>query len=129
MIRRPPRSTRTDTLFPYTTLFRSHQGMVYAVQHPIGGHLVYPGVGRCWAMAQSRLLTELSKYARYELRDIRDEDARSRICGVEPERLPPGGNALMLVDPPAPTPAQATAVYESGNGPTTHLTGPGGRRG
>src|SRR3546814_4276508 len=25
MIRRPPRSTRTDTLFPYTTLFRSEQ--------------------------------------------------------------------------------------------------------
>src|SRR3546814_12195084 len=29
MIRRPPRSNRTDTLFPYTTLFRSrHQGAV-----------------------------------------------------------------------------------------------------
>src|SRR3546814_18421864 len=26
MIRRPPRSTRTDTLFPYTTLFRSKDG-------------------------------------------------------------------------------------------------------
>src|SRR3546814_390534 len=26
MIRRPPRSTRTDTLFPYTTLFRSRKG-------------------------------------------------------------------------------------------------------
>src|SRR3546814_5581183 len=26
MIRRPPRSTRTDTLFPYTTLFRSPAG-------------------------------------------------------------------------------------------------------
>src|SRR3546814_6240711 len=25
MLRRPPRSTRTDTLFPYTTLFRAHQ--------------------------------------------------------------------------------------------------------
>src|SRR3546814_14212872 len=25
MIRRPPRATRTDTLFPYTTLFRSYQ--------------------------------------------------------------------------------------------------------
>src|SRR3546814_10261202 len=25
MIRRPPRSTRTDTLFPYTTLFRTHE--------------------------------------------------------------------------------------------------------
>src|SRR3546814_1396947 len=29
MIRRPPRSTRTDTLFPYTTLFRS----AYALLH------------------------------------------------------------------------------------------------
>src|SRR3546814_5423902 len=31
MIRRPPRSTRTDTLFPYTTLFRSAR--VQAIQH------------------------------------------------------------------------------------------------
>src|SRR3546814_8852844 len=33
MIRRPPRSTRTDTLFPYTTLFRSvflESGVLYA---------------------------------------------------------------------------------------------------
>src|SRR3546814_11387254 len=32
MIRRPPRSTRTDTLFPYTTLFRSrhYQGALFA---------------------------------------------------------------------------------------------------
>src|SRR3546814_7456580 len=29
MIRRPPRSTRTDTLFPYTTLFRSN-GLAFA---------------------------------------------------------------------------------------------------
>src|SRR3546814_7902474 len=28
MIRRPPRSTRTDTLFPYTTLFRSQFGQL-----------------------------------------------------------------------------------------------------
>src|SRR3546814_3942310 len=35
MIRRPPRSTRTDTLFPYTTLFRSEIG---------GGHQHDPGV-------------------------------------------------------------------------------------
>src|SRR3546814_16758749 len=35
MIRRPPRSTRTDTLFPYTTLFRSpHQEPAHAVERP-----------------------------------------------------------------------------------------------
>src|SRR3546814_5143878 len=39
MIRRPPRSTRTDTLFPYTTLFRSLCGETVAVDH-------FPGVGR-----------------------------------------------------------------------------------
>src|SRR3546814_3635857 len=29
MIRRPPRSTRTDTLFPYTTLFRSSRSRIW----------------------------------------------------------------------------------------------------
>src|SRR3546814_3052273 len=32
MIRRPPRSTRTDTLFPYATLFRSHHVSASAIQ-------------------------------------------------------------------------------------------------
>src|SRR3546814_5799974 len=35
MIRRPPRSTRTDTLFPYTTLFRS--GRLYLI-YPFSGN-------------------------------------------------------------------------------------------
>src|SRR3546814_10008932 len=39
MIRRPPRSTRTDTLFPYTTLFRSlctgDDCLVRSRQHPL----------------------------------------------------------------------------------------------
>src|SRR3546814_5017376 len=34
MIRRPPRSTRTDTLFPYTTLFRS-DGHADALRHDV----------------------------------------------------------------------------------------------
>src|SRR3546814_16322268 len=34
MIRRPPRSTRTDTLFPYTTLFRSVRAAVEELNEP-----------------------------------------------------------------------------------------------
>src|SRR3546814_14985005 len=34
MMRRPPRSTRTDTLFPYTTLFRS--AVIYAARSTFG---------------------------------------------------------------------------------------------
>src|SRR3546814_12962818 len=33
MIRRPPRSTRTDTLFPYTTLFRSDDTRCHGLPH------------------------------------------------------------------------------------------------
>src|SRR3546814_18647849 len=44
MIRRPPRSTRTDTLFPYTTLFRSP----YALQTSI---LILFGILFCWVSA------------------------------------------------------------------------------
>src|SRR3546814_16503909 len=35
MLRRPPRSTRTDTLFPYTTLFRSDRGLGIALFHAV----------------------------------------------------------------------------------------------
>src|SRR3546814_14797512 len=40
MIRRPPRSTRTDTLFPYTTLFRSpyHYAHQYGADGTVGGY-------------------------------------------------------------------------------------------
>src|SRR3546814_15007815 len=39
MIRRPPRSTRTDTLFPYTTLFRSKGPSSASEAAPIFGNL------------------------------------------------------------------------------------------
>src|SRR3546814_19245060 len=42
MIRRPPRSTRTDTLFPYTTLFRSIGGDQRAVEGGEGVEHVLP---------------------------------------------------------------------------------------
>src|SRR3546814_18859373 len=36
MIRRPPRSTRPDTLFPYTTLFRSDEEYAAQLQRAVG---------------------------------------------------------------------------------------------
>src|SRR3546814_3365255 len=46
MIRRPPRSTRTDTLFPYTTLFRSRWNRRRG--WPIGMNKLLTG---CWSAA------------------------------------------------------------------------------
>src|SRR3546814_7980993 len=48
MIRRPPRSTRIDTLFPYTTLFRSiAEGLVH-VSDADDGLIRRPGLCRCY---------------------------------------------------------------------------------
>src|SRR3546814_2769720 len=57
MIRRPPRSTRTDTLFPYTTLFRS----------PVGPGAVTHGVAQGkarWCALGMQCLTEFEEPVR-----------------------------------------------------------------
>src|SRR3546814_8483614 len=57
MIRRPPRSTRTDTLFPYTTLFRSHRERRWPKSHaPEGGRP--RGCGLLLPRAQPSLRSE-----------------------------------------------------------------------
>src|SRR3546814_13001503 len=45
MIRRPPRSTRTDTLFPYTTLFRSCDDLADVGDDRAGGGVGVVGLG------------------------------------------------------------------------------------
>src|SRR3546814_1924182 len=47
MIRRPPRSTRTDTLFPYTTLFRSLLECGLGIVHAAAGGLDLLVHGQC----------------------------------------------------------------------------------
>src|SRR3546814_5280999 len=64
MIRRPPRSTRTDTLFPYTTLFRSLIGT------PVGVALGLAGAGLIWIADLGVLSVPTSVYtgiAKYPL--------------------------------------------------------------
>src|SRR3546814_9441870 len=66
MIRRPPRSTRTDTLFPYTTLFRSQVKPLYEVADLyrqaglstvlVAGERYGTGSSRDWAAKVLRLL-------------------------------------------------------------------------
>src|SRR3546814_20084430 len=84
MIRRPPRSTRTDTLFPYTTLFRSILGV--AAERPFVADAVIDvihrrtpeleiGVPEIFGVARRRHVGIGRRPARRErLRLVRDHD-------------------------------------------------------
>src|SRR3546814_20566660 len=54
MIRRPPRSTPTDTLFPYTTRFRSIAEAHIALYHPVGREIL----PECARRGEQRVRTE-----------------------------------------------------------------------
>src|SRR3546814_4637639 len=76
MIRRPPRSTRTDTLFPYTTLFRSYHFLQF--RNTRGYQLLQDDV---LPAAISRLLLCLSQHvpAIHYLVDRRSEEHTSEL--------------------------------------------------
>src|SRR3546814_14455616 len=71
MIRRPPRSTRTDTLFPYTTLFRSFQAVLDGAQGRVGGIVVHDLVGP--AMLEDTAF--LAEVAGADILDLVKDDA------------------------------------------------------
>ena len=74
----------------------THKSMVYAVQHPITGELMYPPQGRHWKDGQDKLLEIMKEWAPYELRVIDDTETRQGICGGEvPGDIP----AIMLSVP------------------------------
>src|SRR3546814_11956381 len=100
MIRRPPRSTRTDTLVPYTTLFRSHAALLRAAQLPEGaaGHPAADESGPVLRLQHQHLAVPAD-----EPRPAAPEVARPDGGTGDPARLPsdrprrrrgPGGAAL-----------------------------------
>src|SRR3546814_18937512 len=72
MIRRPPRSTRTDTLFPYTTLFRSDGGGIGAADLQYAGRLAVAALREVGAIVVAELRDErVVVHAARVLRDRR----------------------------------------------------------
>jgi adenine-specific DNA-methyltransferase len=99
----------------------THQGMVYAVQHPVTGILHYPARGRCWWTEQSQILAEMQEYAPYELTDIGDAAKRADLCGVSTESVRAGVKAIMLAASPQQAQASARRRLEAGHWPLVVL--------
>src|SRR3546814_8312318 len=88
MIRRPPRSTRTDTLFPYTTLFRS---------------LLAPSTGTIIARVREPGSMVVSQSPVYSLSLDRPVYVRAYVGESDLGRIAPGMRVRVRSDPSAKT--------------------------
>src|SRR3546814_15771904 len=89
MIRRPPGSTRTDTLFPYTTLFRSRRGVAYDV----GERLLHDAVHDRLELRSETGVFVQSVQGQVDRQSVarRDLVGQAPQRGNEPERVKDGG--------------------------------------
>ena len=100
----------------------THQTMVYAIQHPFTGELLYPTNSRCWTYQQTDILNYMNGWCEYELRDINDAERRAEVCGVATNEVREGIKAIMLKEPLEISQAKAKAVYERGQWPKFFFT-------
>ena len=108
---------------------RSHKAMVYAVQNPFTGELIYPPNGRHWSREQAKVLALMNEWAPFGLRTIDDAETRAAICGVSAAEIP-DVPAVMLLSPLEESKATAEARLRKGNWPEFYFTrnGMGGLR-
>lgn len=100
----------------------THQGMVYAIQHPFTGKMLYPSNGACWRYQQDTMIEIMNGWTRYELKDLHDEKERAHICGVAAEDVRPEVKAIVLADPLEIAAENAQRVLERGQWPRFFFT-------
>ena len=100
---------RTDNAFAPGAA--THQGMVYAIQHPFTGKMLYPANGRCWTFGQDQMLEIMRGWCEYELRDLNDAHERAVVCGVPESDVRQGVQAIVLSESLEISAQKAQAVY------------------
>ena len=108
----------------------THQGMVYAIQHPFTGEMIYPYVGAHWRYQQDAMLQIMNGWTLYTFKDLHDEEKRAEICGLPSSEVRQGVKALVLALPFEVAKQQAQTVLERGQWPRFYFTqnGKGGIR-
>lgn len=111
---------RTDNAFAPGAA--THQGMVYAIQHPFTGELLYPANGSCWRYQQDIMFEHMSGWCSYELRDIDDADKRAAICGTSSSGVKRDVKAIVLAQSVEESQAAAEKVLAKGPWPRFFFT-------
>lgn len=108
----------------------THQGMVYAIQHPFTGEMIYPSNSTCWRYQQDEMLRIMQGWCPYELKDLHDDEKRAAVCGISPDQVRKGVKGIVLSLPLEESAFLAQKVYDKGPWPKFYFTkgGKGGIR-
>ena len=107
---------------PYAPGAATHQGMVYAIQHPFTGEMLYPTNGRCWTFSQDDVFKIMNGWCEYKLEEIDDEEKRAKICGLSKDKVRKNVKAIVLAKSLEESKKQAQAVYERGQWPRFYFS-------
>lgn len=115
---------------PIASDAKTHQGMVYAIQHPFTGKMLYPNVTAHWRYSQEQMLEYMNGWCPYELKDLNDAEKRAEICGVSKDEVRADVKAIVLSKPYEESKIIAQRVYDIGPWPRFYFTngGKGGIR-
>lgn len=111
---------RTDNAYAPGAV--SHQGMVYAIQHPFNGKMLYPSNGSCWRYQQETMLAIMNGWCEYELKEIDDINERALICGVAEGDVRKNVKAIVLKKSLAESKEDAEKVLKKGPWPKFFFT-------
>ena len=114
--------TSSDAFAPSAA---THQGMVYAIQHPFTGKMVYPYKGACWPLQQDNMLVEMNKWVPYKYEYLDDDQERADVCGVSIEEIRKGIPAIVLAIPVEEAKVKAEELYNKGPWPKFYFTNKG----
>ena len=114
--------TSSDAFAPNAA---THQGMVYAIQHPITGQMIYPTIGRCWTYGQDDIFSIMNGWCEYEYKDLDDAEQRAQVCGVKVEDVRPGVKAIVLKNTLEESRNAAQKIYDRGQWPKFYFTSKG----
>ncbi|CAB0899408.1 site-specific DNA-methyltransferase [Corynebacterium diphtheriae] len=96
---------------------KTHQGMVFAIQHPLTGDLIYPAHGACWRFGQLRMNAIMNDWAKYIPVDLHDDVERANRCGVPVAEVRKGVHGLVLEDSSSEALAKNKERYDLGDWP------------
>ena len=107
---------------PFAPGAATHQGMVYAIQHPFTGEMIYPSDSACWRYQQHEMLKIMQGWCPYELKNLNDEEKRANVCGISTNQVRPDVKGIVLSLPFEESKKLARKVYDKGPWPRFYFT-------